>query len=52
MDYADAYIKVHQMLRDTYNAANEKNFEQAEEYAVLLLAAAQALVQDIRNKKN
>jgi hypothetical protein len=52
MDYADAYIKVHQMLREAYNAANEKRYDQAEEFGLLLVAASQALLQDIRNKKN
>ena len=52
MDYADAYIRVHHSLRNTYNAANEKNYDQAERYAIELVEAAQALLQDIQHKKN
>ena len=52
MDYSDASIKIRGLLRDAYNAANEKDYERAEEFGLLLVAAAQALLQDIRNKKN
>ena len=51
MDYADAYIQAFQNLRDAYFTANEKNFEAAERHAVKLVEAAQALLQDIQNKK-
>lgn len=51
MDYADAYIKAFQSLRDTYYHANEKDFATAEQHAIKLVAAAQALLQDIQNKK-
>ena len=51
MDYADAYIKAFQNLRDAYYAANEKDFATAEKHALELVAAAQALLQDIQNKK-
>ena len=52
MDYADAYIQAFQNLRDAYFAANERNFEAAEQHAVKLVDAAQALLKDIKNKNS
>lgn len=51
MDYSDAYIKAYQNLRDAYFAANEKDFAEAEKYALELVLAAQAMLYDIQNRK-
>jgi hypothetical protein len=51
MDYSDAYIRVHHALRDAYTAANEKDYQNAEVFALKLVEAAQELLADIQNKK-
>jgi len=52
MDYADSAIKIRQLLRDAYNAANEKDYDQAERFGLLLVAESFAFLQDIKQKKN
>jgi cell division protein FtsL len=51
MDYSDAYIQAHSALRETYRAANEKDYKTAEWFALQLVEAATALLADIQNKK-
>lgn len=51
MDYSEAYIRAFYSLRDAYTAANNKNLDQAEVYAVDLLLAAKALLADVQDKK-